>query len=67
MFVNIKRRRGFPVHLMLLTPREMIHINRLVDSLGFEDCRAIFEKIRFENRERALYLMKAYVDKKGKS
>ncbi len=44
-----------------------VEINRLVDSLRFEDCRAIFEKIRFENRERALYLMKAYVDEKGKA
>jgi hypothetical protein len=42
-----------------------VEINRLVDRLGFEDCRLIFEKIRFEDRERALHLVKTYVKKKG--
>lgn len=37
---------------------EEVAINRLVDGLKFEDCRKIFEKIRFENRERALHLVK---------
>ena len=43
---------------------EEVKINRLVDKLEFEDCRKIFEKIRLENRERALQVVKDYIDKK---
>ena len=41
-------------------------INRLVDGLDFEDCRKIFEKIRFEKRERALHLVKRFLEIKAK-
>ena len=44
-----------------------VEINRLDDYLGFEDCGSIFEKVRFENRKRALYLVEAYVDEKRKA
>jgi len=45
---------------------EDVVINRLVDDLEFEDCRKIFEKIRFEKRERALHLVKRFLEIKMK-
>ena len=45
---------------------EDVVINRLVDDLEFEDCRKIFEKIRFEKRERALHLVKRFLGIKTK-
>ncbi len=36
-------------------------VNRLVDRLGFEDCRRIYSKIRFKNRHESLDLVKSYV------
>lgn len=42
-------------------------INRLVDGLGFEDCRKIFGKIRFKKREDALRMIKEHIDEKRKA
>ena len=38
--------------------------NRLVDHLGFGDCRKIYLNIRFKNREEALELVRSYVRSK---
>jgi hypothetical protein len=41
-------------------------VNRLVDRLGFEDCKTIYSEIRFKNRQESLDLVKSYVRSKSK-
>jgi hypothetical protein len=36
-------------------------INRLVDRLGFEDCKTIYSKIRYKSRHESLDFLEAYV------
>jgi len=36
-------------------------VNRLVDRLGFEDCRTIYSEIRFKNRNESLDFVKSHV------
>lgn len=38
--------------------------NRLVDRLGFEDCKVIYPRIRFKHRDRALETVTAFVNQK---
>ena len=40
---------------------EETQINRLVDRLGFEDCKTIYSKIRYKSRHESLDFVKAYV------
>ena len=36
-------------------------VNKLVDRLGFEDCKTIYSEIRFKNRHESLDLVKSYL------
>ncbi len=38
-----------------------VRVNRVVDSLSLEDCRALFDRIRLAKRERALQVVQAYL------
>jgi len=38
-----------------------VRVNRIVDSLNFEDCRALFDKIRLAKRERAIRVVEEYL------
>ena len=40
---------------------EETQINRLVDLLGFEDCKTTCSKIRYKSRHESLNFVKAYV------
>ena len=39
-------------------------VNRLMDRLGYEDCKTIYSEIRFKNRHDSLALVKSYVRSK---
>jgi hypothetical protein len=45
------------------TPRteEDIRINKLVRNLSFEQCREVYERIRFSARQSALELVNSYI------
>ena len=38
-----------------------VRVNRIVDSLNFEDCRALFDQIRLAKRERAIRVVEEYL------
>ena len=38
-----------------------VRVNRIVDSLNFKDCRAIFDQIRLAKRERAIRVVEQYL------
>jgi hypothetical protein len=46
-----------------MTPHTLdeAQVNRLVDRLGFEDCKIIYSEICFKNRHESLDLVKSYV------
>ncbi len=66
------------IYTQLIETQEMLHnqsnmtphtldeaqANRLVDRLGFEDCKTIYSEIRFKNRHESLNLVKSYVRSK---
>jgi len=62
----IQTEEMLPGHSNAPHSEEDVVINRLVDDLEYEDCRKIFEKIRFEKRERALHLVKSFLEIKKK-
>ena len=46
--------------------RDEVAVNKLVDSLGYEDCKSLFMKIRFEKRAGAVQIAHHYVAAKSK-
>ena len=40
---------------------DQVSVNRVVDSLSIEDCRALFDRIRLIKREQACQVVQAYL------
>ncbi len=43
--------------------KDEVRVNRIVDSLNFEDCQALFDQIRLAKRERAIRVVEEYLAK----
>lgn len=52
-----------------MTPHTLdeARVNRLLDRLGFEDCKTIYSEIRFKNQHQSLDLVKSYVRSRYKN